>query len=162
MAASSYKAVAIAQQLLSDLNQRGPLTFVMGVGTDGYPTLVSNAHTPAVAGEQNISIKVINYLDKENAAATSGSKPLPYLDSLGLNAKPFSPTMVLISLEQLSGNTGTLVVTGKNLMPVLSECARRGVDVQMLLTNNTVVPTPGAGTLASDFNDLSWPGIDQN
>lgn len=162
MAASSYKAVAIAQQLLSDLNQRGPLTFVMGVASDGYPTLVSNAHTPAVAGEQNISIKVINYLDKENAAAATATAPLPYLDELGLRANPFSPTMVLVSLEQLAGNTGTLVVKGVNLMPVLSECARRGVNVQMLLTTNTTVPTPGAGTLTSNFNDLSWPGIDQN
>jgi type 1 fimbria pilin len=159
MAASSYKAVAIAQQLLSDLNQRGPLTFTMGVASDGYPTLTTGSGS---AGAQNIAIKVINYLDQQNAAASGASKPLPYKDSLGLNATPFSPTMIQISLEQLAGNTGTLVIKAVNLTPVLAECARRGVDVQVLLTTNTTAPTPGAGTLASDFNDLAWPGINQN
>ncbi len=157
--ATSYKAVAIAQQLLAALNARGPLTYTLGQASDGYPTLTTGAGT---TGTQSIAIKVINYLAKQNAAAVTATAPVPYLDSLGLNASPFSPTVILVSLEQLSGNTGTVYVKPVNLGPVLAEAAKTGADVQILLTANTTPPTPGAGTFASDLGDIWNPGTGSN
>lgn len=156
--AVSYKAVAIANQLLSNLNARGPLTFTMGQASDGYPTLSTGSGS---GGAQNIAIKVVNYLSKENAAATTAVAPLPYLDELGLAASPFSPTIIMVTLET-SGTANIPLTLAKNYVPVMEEAARFGVDVQLLLTTNGVAPTPGAGTMNSDFNDLYWPGINQN
>ncbi len=52
-----------------------------------------------MAGEENVVIKLTNYLAQQNAAAVAAGQPVPYLDELGLGASPLSPTIAQIVTE---------------------------------------------------------------
>lgn len=153
--ATSYKATALGLQLLQDLNQRGPLTYTSSVSAAGDIVLSTGSGS---AGAQNVVIVLKNYLNAQNALATTATAPLPYTTSLGLAATPFSPTVAQVSVEA-STVANTSLVLAKNLAPVLMALGQRGLEVQLLLTANATAPTAGAGTLQTDFNgQVQYPG----
>jgi hypothetical protein len=108
--AVSYKAIALANDMMEKLNARfnGALTFALSADTDGQPVLSAGSGT---AGAENIVIKLSNYLVAQNALAAGNSAPTPYKDELGLAANPFSPTILQVTTE--AAGTGTLG-TGAN------------------------------------------------
>lgn len=78
------------------------------------------------------------------------------LDVLGLNQNVYTPYVVNIVVEQISGNTGTLILLGAAWANLIADIAPFGTAVSVYLVNQGTNPAVGGitGTPA-----LSWPGV---
>ena len=123
-----YKAAGLAVALSYDASQNPIIT----VGT-------------AAAGSQSATLRILPF-------ASIG------LDGLGLAQTSYGPHIVQVVLEQLSGNTGTTVMTAANLAPLNVAVLRRGTRVETYLTANLTAPLAAGitGTPAVTVDSLQY------
>jgi len=148
---ASYKAVAIAKNLQSDLNQRqGAGTWAMYTDpADGYPYLqLGDLGT----GDQTAIIKINTQL------------PSVVKDSLGIQQTAFSPHMAQIVLEATSsGITGAALVklNVTNLTAILMDVASfvNRVEIYLNASGTDIALADIAGQPASTFQtQIQYPG----
>jgi hypothetical protein len=111
------------------------------IDSNGLPSILLGDST---AGHQNAFIEV--------APVSTINK-----DVLGNNQNVYTPDVVNLVLEQLSGNTGTLVLKAAGLLPLLAAIADTGCAVNLYLTINTTAPSVSGitGTPAAVWGGVS-------
>ncbi len=174
MATVSYKAVAIAQNLLMNLQFQFSLpvsntvagalsaTWALGTAASGYPYL---AATDATSTHQNVVLLVTSLLSVDTI----------WTDSLGNSAYPFTPSIIQVWYEQSAGSdvpAAADYVTVGSQMKLWGTLAQTGVQLQLFHTTNTNATLAEAlavlgvspaisGTGAPDviFDEYQYPGV---
>lgn len=152
MPTNTYKATAMAIQLQSRLALRLSALTVHAVAydTDGNPYIAIDDGTPATT-EKNAIIKI---LPDVTVGAT---------DVLGNTAFAYTPHITQLVTEAPAAGSGAGVYLDlQTLSHILDEAMGLGTRFDWYQTANTVVPTPGAGTLkATVYPDLYNPRTNQ-
>jgi hypothetical protein len=140
--ATTYKALAIANELVSELRQRTSLTVALSFDTDSSPLITVGA---GVVGGQNALIKVLP-ISWANAK-----------DVLGNTAIQYGPQKVQVAFEaNYAGATDSVedAVTWSTKLLILGAAFARGTRVELYESANGVVPVAGtlvAGNLKASF-----------
>lgn len=174
MATVSYKAVAIAQNLLMNLQFQFPAAllsntaagelsaaWVLGTLSSGYPYL---AASDATTKHQNIVVAVVSLLSVDTI----------WTDSLGNAAYPFTPTILQVWYEQSAGSdvpAAAGYVTVGSQIKAWGTLAQTGCQIQLFHTTNGnatladalavlgQVETLTAGQPDVTFDEYQYPGV---
>ena len=138
---ATYKSKALSDVLKGDLLLRLPVQAALGLAqsfdANNDPVIILGANT---TGTQSALIRI-------KSVATFGT------DILGTAAKVFTPHRIEICLEA-STIANVPYLTADIMLKILGECLKFGVQVDILLTANTVMPTAtAAGTLLGSFTN---------
>lgn len=178
MATVSYKAVAIAQNLLMNLQFQFPLfstanvtgelsaAWVLGTSASGYPYLAASDGTST---HPNVVLLVTSLLSVDTI----------WTDSLGNSAYPFTPSIIQVAYEQNAGTGETGAITANigylNVgaeLKLFGTLAQTGVQIQLFHTANASASVANmlavlgvtpliSGTGAPDltFDEYQYPGV---
>jgi len=148
MAATSYKVQVLAAQMAEDLARR--FTTVSGITLDSD----SNPYFTVTLGTL--------VSDQECALIKLYSEQPLGTDGLGQTPRSFGPSSAIIVLEQLAGNSGTTVMTAKNVMNLVAEVAKFGVKIDLVLNAHTDaidVSDTGDAPTATWEASYKWRGM---
>lgn len=130
MASPTAKSLALLLELRDRLARR--TTLAMGdvaFDTDECPYFLVGT---GVAASQSMLVKA------------SGIQPVGK-DGIGLDARAFTPSVLQVVLEASGTDTGSPLMTGANLIPLLGEVFRQGTRVELYLSAN------GSTTVVGDI-----------
>lgn len=138
---ATYKSKALLDTLRGDIALRLPVQAALGLtvanDASGNPYLILGANTTTTQSAL-ILIKGVTGFGK---------------DILGLTQNVFTPHIVQICFE-MSTITNVPYVTADIMLKLLGEVLKLGVQVDIYLTANTVMPTAAApGTLLGSFTN---------
>ena len=144
--ASSYKAVAIANELFNSLTTRLPVLAPFcsqSFDTNGNPTIkIASSGTPATT-EKNVFIRV---------------QPLavPNLTSIGGTPDTFTPDVIQFATEAPSAGAGHMsdYIPPADFLSIVGCILKRGTRVEWYQSANTVVPV--VGTLIASNLTTAW------
>jgi len=137
---STYKSKALLDTLVSDLRLRLPTLVANGLtvafDANGDPYLILGTNT---TGTQSALIRI-------KSVVGFGT------DVLGTAAKVFTPHILQLCLET-SLTAATSYLTAANMLQIMGETLKFGIQVDVYLTANATMPTASApGTLTSSFS----------
>ena len=144
--ATSYKALAVAQQIFSTMSVRAAaasLACTQSLDTDGNPLIYLGAGSN---GGQNALIKI-----------QPASWPLA-TNSLGTAEAPFVPTIALLATET-SGTALTSIDTVVTLSIALGELMSRSLRVEWYLSANGTAPSASTFATASNLKATFDPNL---
>ena len=148
MASTTTKALATARELIDLFTKEVSASFasiVESFDTNNNPVITLSDGTPA-AGEKVVVIRI-------QPLATWSP-----VDILGLASQMYTPHQIDICTETNAAATPN-VLTPVELLPILSEIAKRGMVVNWYQTPALTVPAVAqmtAAQLTASFADLYW------
>jgi hypothetical protein len=144
--ASSYKAVAMANELFNELTTRLPVLAPFcsqSVDTNGNPLIkIASTGTPATT-QENVFIRV-------------QPQTTPFLTSIGTTPDTFSPTVIQFATEAPAAGSNHMsdYIPPTDFIQIFGSLFARGTRLEWYQSANTVVPV--VGTLISTNLTTAW------
>jgi len=144
--ASSYKAVAIANELFNELTTRLPVLAPFcsqAFDTNGNPTIVvASTGTPATT-QENVFIRV-------------QPQAVLNLTSIGTTPDTFVPTVIQFATEAPTGGANHMsdYIPPTDFIQIMGSILKKGTRVEWYQSSNTVVPV--VGTLVAAKLTTAW------